>query len=185
MKRIGDQVHGDLMYLRGICGDHAAIRVDMAFNFNISGYCCLGQFQCLFQDRLNPDGQFLGVSLTAESQDLFDQITAAIGQCQNILLDNIPHIPVPVEMEGDESGEPEIVSDDAGIPGVSVPAQHKGYLPHTHPCVLVRALEDMDSFMGVDGRIYTLSKGDIVTLPERNAAVLSERNIVLNINLCK
>ena len=57
--------------------------------------------------------------------------------------------------------------------------------PLAHPCVLVHVLEDMDSFMGVDGRIYTLSKGDIVTLPERNAAVLSERNIVLNINLCK
>ena len=53
------------------------------------------------------------------------------------------------------------------------------------PCILVRVLEDMDSFMGVDGRIYTLLKGDIVTLPERNAAVLSERNIVLNMNLCK
>jgi DNA replication factor GINS len=52
-------------------------------------------------------------------------------------------------------------------------------------CVLVRVLEDMESFMGIDGRIYTLSKGDIVTLPERNAAVLSERNIVLNMNLCK
>jgi DNA replication factor GINS len=52
-------------------------------------------------------------------------------------------------------------------------------------CVLVQVLEDMESFMGIDGRIYTLSKGDIVTLPERNAAVLSERNIVLNMNLCK
>jgi len=50
---------------------------------------------------------------------------------------------------------------------------------------LVRVLQDMDTFMGVDGRVYTLSKGDIVTLPERNAAVLTERNIVLNINLCK
>ena len=49
----------------------------------------------------------------------------------------------------------------------------------------LRVLEDMESFMGVDGRIYALSKGDIVTLPERNAAVLSERNIVLNMNLCK
>ena len=58
-------------------------------------------------------------------------------------------------------------------------------VPLAHPCVLVHVLEDMDSFMGVDGRIYTLAKGDIVTLPERNAAVLSERNIVLNINLCK
>ena len=118
-------------------------------------------------------------------REMFDQITAAIEECQGILLYNVPHIPIPAEIEGDESGEPEIVSDDTEVPAVSAPAQHKGHLPHTHPCVLVRALEDMDSFMGVDGRIYTLSKGDIVTLPERNAAVLSERNIVLNINLCK
>ena len=70
-----------------------------------------------------------------------------------------------------ESGEPE---------PVLVPVN-----PLAHPSVLVQVLENMDSFMGVDGRIYTLAKGDIVTLPERNAAVLSERNIVLNINLCK
>ena len=57
--------------------------------------------------------------------------------------------------------------------------------PSCHNVYSVRVLEDMESFMGIDGRIYTLSKGDIVTLPERNAAVLSERNIVLNMNLCK
>ena len=118
-------------------------------------------------------------------REMFDQITAAIEECQGILLNNLPQIPVTAEMDGDESGEPEPVSEDAGTPAIPVAAQHKAHLPHTHPCVLVRALEDMDSFMGVDGRIYTLSKGDIVTLPERNAAVLSERNIVLNINLCK
>ena len=118
-------------------------------------------------------------------REMFDQITAAIEQCQGILLYNVPHIPVTAETDGDESGEPEPVLDETGTPSLTVPAQHKAHLPNTHPCVLVRALEDMDSFMGVDGRIYTLSKGDIVTLPERNAAVLSERNIVLNINLCK
>ncbi|MHB8164519.1 MAG: hypothetical protein ACYDDV_09225 [Methanoregula sp.] len=118
-------------------------------------------------------------------REMFDQITAAIEQCQGILLYNVPHVPVTTETEIDDFGEPEPVSDDSGTPLVPVPAQHKAHLPHTHPCVLVRALENMESFMGVDGRIYTLSKGDIVTLPERNAAVLSERNIVLNINLCK
>jgi DNA replication factor GINS len=96
---------------------------------------------------------------------------------------------VTAETCDEEYGEPEPFSGDEGTPATpaatSVPAQHKAHLPHTHPCVLVRALENMESFMGVDGRIYTLSKGDIVTLPERNAAVLSERNIVLNINLCK
>ena len=39
--------------------------------------------------------------------------------------------------------------------------------------MLVRVLQDMDTFMGVDGRIYSLAKGDIVTLPKRNASVLS------------
>ncbi len=122
---------------------------------------------------------------------MFDQITAAIEQCQGVLLYNAPPVPVITETDADEFGEPEPVSCDEGTPTipvsayVTVPAQHKAHLPHTHPCVLVRALENMESFMGVDGRIYTLSKGDIVTLPERNAAVLSERNIVLNINLCK
>jgi DNA replication factor GINS len=45
----------------------------------------------------------------------------------------------------------------------------------------------MDTFMGVDGRIYSLKKGDIVTLPERNASVLSDRNIVVSLTLptCK
>ena len=118
-------------------------------------------------------------------REMFDQITAAIEQCQGTLLYNVPPVPVTVEDDVDESGEPEPVSEDTGAPAVLVAAQHKAHLPHTHPCVLVRALENMESFMGVDGRIYTLSKGDIVTLPERNAAVLSERNIVLNINLSK
>jgi DNA replication factor GINS len=118
-------------------------------------------------------------------REMFDQITAAIEQCQGILLYNAPHSPVTVEADVDEGGEPEPVLDDTGTPAIPVPALHKAHLPHTHPSTLVRALENMESFMGVDGRIYTLSKGDIVTLPERNAAVLSERNIVLNINLCK
>lgn len=47
---------------------------------------------------------------------------------------------------------------------------------------LVRVLADMEPFMGVDGRTYELAAGDIITLPERNAEVLAERDIVLNIN---
>ncbi len=48
--------------------------------------------------------------------------------------------------------------------------------------VLVRVLADMETFMGVDGRTYELATGDIITLPRRNAEVLTERDIVLNIN---
>jgi DNA replication factor GINS len=47
--------------------------------------------------------------------------------------------------------------------------------------VMVRIVSDMEPFMGVDGRIYHLKAEDVVTLPERNAGVLIDRNIALNI----
>ncbi|HEX3002142.1 MAG TPA: hypothetical protein VHN82_07235 [Methanoregula sp.] len=143
-------------------------------------------------------------------REMFDQITAAIEQGKGILIQNQPHaplmasrppVPVPAAItpvapvqgiDLDEESEPLAESNEISRPGsdiapqpLPVAAGHAGPGPITHPCTLVRVLQDMDSFMGVDGRIYTLSKGDIVTLPERNAAVLTERNIVLNINLCK
>lgn len=124
-------------------------------------------------------------------KSMFDQITAGIEQCQEILLHNAPHLAhTPLSLFGE--GEPaadepacEPYDEDLGgdLPIAASTTVQKS--PIVHPCALVRVLQDMDSFMGVDGRIYTLSKGDIVTLPERNAAVLYERNIVLNINLCK
>ena len=115
-------------------------------------------------------------------REMFEQITSSIEECQGILLHNIPYVP---RIEGDEA-EGDIGAEDE-IPVVVAEQEvfPKAGMPFSHPCVIVRVLEDMESFMGVDGRIYSLSKGDIVTLPERNAAVLSERNIVLNINLCK
>ncbi|MDD5143025.1 hypothetical protein [Methanoregula sp.] len=144
-------------------------------------------------------------------REMFDQITAAIEQSQGHLIRNRPHVPitsprhgapvpaaataaVTVSDEGDpgELSEPAEIGEEADAPAeqagpapVPVAAAPAGSGPITHPCTLVRVLQDMDTFMGVDGRVYTLSKGDIVTLPERNAAVLTERNIVLNINLCK
>jgi DNA replication factor GINS len=123
---------------------------------------------------------------------MFDQITTGIEQCQEVLLHNAPHVPhaalaaLPLSGE-EETGE--VTAEGEVIGGNEEQelsyADPKVPNPIHHPCALVRVLQDMDSFMGVDGRIYSLSKGDIVTLPERNAAVLSERNIVLNINLCK
>jgi DNA replication factor GINS len=50
---------------------------------------------------------------------------------------------------------------------------------------LVRVLGEIEPFMGVDGRIYNLGKEDLVTIPQKNAEVLCERNIALNIRLSK
>jgi len=49
--------------------------------------------------------------------------------------------------------------------------------------MVVRMLTDVDSFMGVDGKIYTLKKEDVVTLPTINGEVLCDHHIALNIRL--
>lgn len=119
-------------------------------------------------------------------KEMFDSVTASIEQCKGILLHNVPRFQKNSGLaENIDRGEAEKEQDDdwSAGPELDVTPKAKASLPQQ--CVLVRVLEDIESFMGIDGRIYTLSKGDIVTLPERNAAVLSERNIVLNMNLCK
>ena len=119
-------------------------------------------------------------------KEMFESVTASIEQCKGILLHNVPHPQKISEIsETVEGDEPEMEPDEDSGAETVLSTTPKRDSPLSQQCVLVRVLEDMESFMGIDGRIYTLSKGDIVTLPERNAAVLSERNIVLNMNLCK
>jgi len=119
-------------------------------------------------------------------KEMFETVTASIEQCKGILLHNVPHYAKSTGTAGTDTSikpefeQDEVMSAENGL--LEPPHANAPLLPSS---VLVRVLEDMESFMGIDGRIYTLSKGDIVTLPERNAAVLSERNIVLNMNLCK
>jgi len=119
-------------------------------------------------------------------KEMFETVTASIEQCKGILLHNVPHHAKSTgtaDPDARVTPEPEQDEDMSAEDGFyATPNANAPFLPSS---VLVRVLEDMESFMGIDGRIYTLSKGDIITLPERNAAVLSERNIVLNMNLCK
>jgi DNA replication factor GINS len=127
---------------------------------------------------------------------MFDRIAAGLEECQGVLLHNAkqPLVPVPVavpagkepaEDEGDAAYEDVIPAAEG--PVTSSPTLSSAGPTLTPPYMLVRVLGEMDTFMGVDGRIYTLTKGDIVTLPERNASVLSDRNIVVSLTLptCK
>jgi DNA replication factor GINS len=126
--------------------------------------------------------------MIAPEREMFEQFTAAIERCQEILLKNVrPSLisPAVTITGGDELQTEEILEQesDASTGGIAQNLSTGGPPLLSPPYTLVRVLEDTETFMGIDGRIYTLSKGDIVTLPERNAAVLSERNIVLNMNL--
>jgi DNA replication factor GINS len=73
-------------------------------------------------------------------------------------------------------GEAQAVGGNLELAGIPEPARQPG-----EAMVLVRVIADMEPFMGVDGRIYHLKAEDVVTLPSRNAGVLIDRNIALNI----
>jgi len=107
-----------------------------------------------------------------DEREMFDQISGAIERARCQMVTGTPVIRTTAE------GEVTVVSDPCSAIPMAEPQQHPSF-------VVSRVLADMEPFMGVDGRIYHLLKEDIVTLPERNAGVLCERNIVLNINLSK
>jgi len=140
---------------------------------------------------------------------MFEQVAAGLVACQGTILKNEkqPLVPAPVPVAAPASLAPatpaapaEASEDDweaayeaagpgdtgdAGEPTAAGAApQDPALTPHY---LLVRVRAEMDTFMGIDGRIYSLAKGDIVTLPERNATVLGDRGIVTAITLpsCK
>jgi len=139
---------------------------------------------------------------------MFEQVAAGLLACQGTLLKNEkqPLVPAPAPVaapapaatavpadasEDDWEAAYETASGEAGEAGEPAPAAASAAAPEEPPLtphyLLVRVRAEMDTFMGIDGRNYTLAKGDIVTLPERNAAVLSDRGIVTAITLptCK
>jgi DNA replication factor GINS len=103
-------------------------------------------------------------------REMFDQISMAMEQCRCRLVAG-QHPPLS-EVEEERGVHPVEVCEPCPVTEPPAPAY-----------VLARVLADMEPFMGVDGRIYHLQKEDIVTLPRRNAEVLCERNIVLNIQM--
>ncbi len=108
---------------------------------------------------------------------MFEEISAAIERCRVELLSVESAWETAADLTEDE--EVPATPEPASLPDQpAAPENESGY-------ALVRILEDIDSFMGIDGRIYNLQKEDLITLPEKNADVLKERNIALNIRISK
>lgn len=107
-------------------------------------------------------------------REMFETVTGAIAKNREICIIT-RHDRIPVVQGVKEFPEPGDETAGEQVPGTGeAPLPVQGY-------ILARVLDNMEPFMGVDGRIYHLMKEDIVTLPRRNAEVLNERNIVLNI----
>ncbi len=48
---------------------------------------------------------------------------------------------------------------------------------------IVRILENIPTFMGVDGRIYKLGKEDVIMLPKTNAEILCNRGVAMRLEV--
>jgi DNA replication factor GINS len=122
---------------------------------------------------------------------MFDRIAAGLLECQNILLHNekLPLVPAPstTPLVIEINDEEEELNEEEHLPETGRQVHSTPFSAatqtHTPPYMLVRVNQGIDTFMGVDGRNYSLTKGDVATLPERNASVLSDRNLVTPINL--
>lgn len=114
--------------------------------------------------------------MQAEEREMFDLTTHALDECRRVLLKGEPG-QVQVSAPGETVSCEEI---EAVSPALE-PAPKQGLAGYD----LVRVLGDIESFLGIDGRVYELRKEDITLLPKRNAEVLISRNIALNMNFFK
>lgn len=134
------------------------------------------------------DREDLRVLIPSELE-MFNRIVDAIRQSRSQLIEwragpgpRKPAVETAYEIAhlGEETvSEP---GDERAIEDFSLESEQKTVTDAPFVYDLVQALSSMEPFMGVDGRTYELIAGDILTLPSRNAQVLAERDIVLNIH---
>jgi DNA replication factor GINS len=103
-----------------------------------------------------------------EEREMFDGIVRELGKGKAALSGQVPRAA--------PGGEIPVPGEDLGAAGIPEP-----FSAPEEAMVLVRIISDMEPFMGVDGRIYHLKAEDVVTLPEKNAGVLIDRNIAVDV----
>lgn len=111
-----------------------------------------------------------------EEREMYEDIAAAISRCREELIEGTLQ---SVEEQRPAAGV------NAGGTVAAIADDGSQRSAGSDEYELVRILEDIEPFMGTDGRIYSLIKEDIVSLPEKNARVLYERNIALSIKAGK
>jgi DNA replication factor GINS len=80
------------------------------------------------------------------------------------------------EGRGGERGAKKEPSEQVLKPGEPLPAKNRD-----EELQIVRILEDIPTFMGIDGRIYRVKKEDVIMLPKTNAEILCKRGVAVRI----
>jgi len=97
-------------------------------------------------------------------REMFDGILRELGKGKAALSGEAPR----------GEAAPGLAQAAAGGPSAGFPEAPR---PPGEAMVIVRILADLEPFMGVDGRVYSLKTEDVVALPGKNAGVLIDRNM--------
>lgn len=111
--------------------------------------------------------------MVGAEREMYEQITTAIKECRIALLG---------ERRGLQGGH---LITGTVVSGSNAACEPPVTERPQQAVMIVRVLSDIEPFFGIDGRTYHLAKEDLATLPWRNAEVLCERNIILNMNPSK
>lgn len=105
-------------------------------------------------------------SMTPEERGLYNKLLELMTEWRSALLDKVfkkeRQSPPPAHVAAESTGDKKDIS--------------KEY-------IVVRLLRDIPTFVGVDGRNYTLAKEDVVVLSAVNAKALIDRNAAVQINV--
>ncbi|WIV68167.1 hypothetical protein [Natrialbaceae archaeon AArc-T1-2] len=111
-------------------------------------------------------------SASAVDSDATDDITAA-----DVMGGDVVDSPSPTAPGSDDGADDEPTTDTETSPEARSATDNAGDRSSDDvDRVTVRITCDVGSILGVDDREYTLASDDVVTLPERNAAPLVERD---------
>jgi len=82
------------------------------------------------------------------------------------------------EREG-KKGERSVEKETSGHVLKTVEAPPPPASSSTEELQMVRILDDIPTFMGIDGRIYRVKKEDVIMLPKTNAELLCKRGVAV------
>lgn len=119
-------------------------------------------------------GKQASESLTPEELELYNGLLSMVGLWKSQYIDTVLKHSVVQPVK------PDIIEDVTPPPIVIVDAPKIADVAPIN-YVLIRLLQTVPSFVGMDTRTYTLRKEDVVTIPAVNARVLIEKRAAVEI----
>ncbi len=120
------------------------------------------------------DATFDITTLTAEERKTYHELRKTITSHQQLIFNITEHKEPDIEpVTGDIAQEQFIETETSATSKRNITKEY----------IVVRVLQDIPQFRGIDMHDYTLTKDDVAVLPDVNADALCKRGIAVKINL--